>query len=212
MRARAVRVEPGVFLHLGPALGWTVLCVGALVVLHHSASPVVAWRLPRSLSLGGWPVGTGVALWLGVLLREGLSDGWLKTRGRVRGATGEGRSRLLRWVCAACIPGTLVSIPVVLWSLLCWAAVVSERAGGTVPALVRRSQILGEWLWPIGVVVAFGCGCRLAVWWVRRRAILQAKARIGLCARCGYELSGVRDRCPECGLAFEATSAGSTSG
>ena len=62
-----------------------------------------------------------------------------------------------------------------------------------------RAFILPAWL-PV-LVLALP-----VVWWGRRAYVRQRRDRLGLCARCGYDLRASKDACPECGAAIPAPS------
>ena len=52
--------------------------------------------------------------------------------------------------------------------------------------------------WPlVGVIGGLG-------WWIGRKPrVMRRRRSRGLCAACGYDLRGTRDRCPECGAVAE---------
>jgi hypothetical protein len=79
----------------------------------------------------------------------------------------------------------------------------------------------------IGLVASFGCFCAtMWVWGIRmhRSWALAERHRLGLCARCGFDLRHSENNCPECGapisnadrkhmsIAFTATEAGAVEG
>ena len=69
----------------------------------------------------------------------------------------------------------------------------------------ERHRVLAVPAWlPIVVLLPLGVLLLRANWWRPRR-----RRRLGLCDRCGYDLRGTPERCPECGAAVVAKENGS---
>ena len=54
-------------------------------------------------------------------------------------------------------------------------------------------------LWSLPVAFSVIPACSVGGPWLRRRS----RSTHGLCVKCGYDLRGSKDKCPECGQAFE---------
>ena len=78
----------------------------------------------------------------------------------------------------------------------------SSSSGPRQPRGWSRGTVLRWWrvtvpCWAVALVMAV-----LPAWWVARRRAARRSARRseqGRCARCGYDLHGTTERCPECG-------------
>jgi hypothetical protein len=75
----------------------------------------------------------------------------------------------------------------------------------TAPRLGDDAHILVAPLWFLALLFAIAPTLAARRWRRRRR-----EARKGLCSRCGYDLGASRDRCPECGTAFQGAIATQT--
>lgn len=53
-------------------------------------------------------------------------------------------------------------------------------------------------LWLPTLMFGIACSCAYMPFLRRRR-----RRRLGLCLKCGYDLRGSKDRCPECGTALD---------
>ena len=62
-------------------------------------------------------------------------------------------------------------------------------------------RVMSAPLWMVALAAAVMPG-----WWLRQRWIDRRRARVGLCASCGYDLRAhaTGERCPECGAAIAA--------
>ena len=61
-------------------------------------------------------------------------------------------------------------------------------------------------IWSIALVSALASGLLTILPLHRRRK----RKKLGLCANCGYDLRASKDRCPECGTAFNESFQGAT--
>ena len=58
--------------------------------------------------------------------------------------------------------------------------------------------IVPPWIPTLGLVTALWVQSLLSHYDRRRK-----RKKLGLCVKCGYDLRGSKDRCPECGTEFE---------
>ncbi len=64
----------------------------------------------------------------------------------------------------------------------------------------RNDGLFEEWsfIFPLWIPLA-ACGVPATVLWLR----YWRRKRDGMCSKCGYDLRGIADRCPECGTAIQ---------
>lgn len=75
---------------------------------------------------------------------------------------------------------------------------VPEPSTGRTTAMGELTRATAVAYWPIALVLSVPAG------WMslglRQRVISRRRRAAGMCARCGYDLRGTPQRCPECGL------------
>ncbi len=137
---------------------------------------------------------------IGLLLSVGL--GWLSLHADVRWWS-QGKS-VVFGISSGCVfagwPSGGRPMPMLSSG---WSIGRTQNAFTVLPIfnLAARGGAVGMPLWIPAIGFTFG----VLLPPMHRRRKRKKRKKLGLCLKCGYDLRGSKDRCPECGTAFETT-------